>query len=130
MTQAMGLLMAADYVDNQDVLEISGYLKSLSSRIAGLSKSIKEMEQAGTRLDSEIDLRKTLIRRQLNDLKKDFSSMKDDIRLVQRTILALIGQLKSSVKADEFKRFEKRIDVWAPESFVTRNEARRVIEKM
>jgi len=122
--------MAADYVDNEDVLEISGYLKSLSLRMAELSKSIKDIEQANTRLDSDIDLRKTLILRQVNDLKKDFSAMKDDIRLVQRTILALIGQLKSSVKADELKRFEKRIDVWAPESFVTRNEARRVIERM
>lgn len=122
--------MASDYVDNQDVLEISGYLRSLSSRMAELSKSIREMEQASTRLNSEIDLRRTLILRQVNDLKKDLSTMKDDVRLVQRTILALIGQLKSSVKTDDLKRFEKRIDVWAPESFITRNEARRVIEKM
>ncbi len=116
-------------VDMNDVLELSGYLKSLMSRLQSLEKISEEITRNIDKLDTSISSNKQDLKSELNAIKSAVLELKDDVRFVQKTIVQLIVQLKSSVKADDYERFKKRIDLWAPESFVTKNEVEKVLDQ-
>lgn len=117
-------------VDEDDVLEISGYLRTMDSRLMSLHKASEEI--AG---DIDISSDKVMIKRKgyeklIEDIKKDIAEMEEDVRNLQKVIVQVITVLKASVKADEFERFKKRIDLWAPETFVSRKEVYEELERL
>lgn len=122
------LVMAVVGVDMKEVYELSGYLKSMDSRLKALQAASDKISVSVTDLSSGVNTKRDELKKEVADIAADISSLKDDVRALQSSILQMISQLKSSVKTDEFDRFKKRIDLWAPESFVTRREVKKIID--
>ncbi len=116
-------------IDENDVLEISGYLNTMNSRLMSLHKTSEEISRNINNSQIKVSQKKNEYLRLINDIKKDIAEMKEEIRNLQKSIIQVITVLKDSIKADEFVRFKKRIDLWAPESFVTRKEVNDVLGK-
>jgi len=113
-------------VDMNEVYELSGYLKSMESRLKNLGVISDSLEVDVEKLNTDINVKKNSMKKELDEMKNEVSNIKDNVRELQKTILLMINQFKSSVKADEMERFKKRMDLWAPESLVTRREAEKV----
>ncbi len=119
----------AAIIGQREMLELSGYLKSIGSRIQALQRTSIELSMQINQLSINVATKREGLSHEVKGLKQDVTSLKDDIRLLQKAIIQLITELKGSTKADEMERFKKRIDLWAPEQFVTKNEVRKSLEE-
>jgi uncharacterized protein YicC (UPF0701 family) len=117
-------------INEDDVLEISGYLGTMDSRLMSLHKISQEIAAAIDVASDKVKIKRDEYNKMIDDIKKDISGMEEEVRNLQKAIVQVITILKASVKADEFERFKKRIDLWAPESFVTRRETYKELEKL
>lgn len=116
-------------IDENDVLEISGYLNTMNSRLMSLHRTSEQISMNISNSQSKISQKKNEFLRLINDIKKDIAEMKEEIRNLQKSIIQIITILKDSIKADEFARFKKRVELWAPETFATRKEVDEALER-
>jgi seryl-tRNA synthetase len=116
-------------IDENDVLEISGYLNTMNSRLMSLHRTSEQISKSINDSQAKVSQKKNEFLRLINDIKKDIAEMKEEIRNLQKSIIQIITVLKDSIKADEFSRFKQRIELWAPETFVSRKEVNDVLEK-
>lgn len=120
----------ANVIPRNELLELSGYLNRISSRL-------EKLQNVSTELSSQVGKQASLIASKRGELKHELDNIKDDVtnlkleaRSIQKDILKIINQLKGSVKAEDLERFKKRMDLWSPESLVTRREAERVLKEL
>jgi len=116
-------------IDEDDVLEISGYLATMDSRLMSLHKTSEEIAGDIDISSDKVNLKRKGYEKLIEDIKKDIAEMEEEMRNLQKAIIQVITVLKSSVKADEFEHFKKRIDLWAPETFITRKEVYEELER-
>jgi seryl-tRNA synthetase len=112
-----------------DMYELSGYLQSMNSRLMVLDRASITLAHQIEHYKVNTKENKDKHSKDLKSIKDDINQIKDDIRAVQIAILQIISGLKGSVKSEDLERFKKRIDTWAPETFVTRREVNRVIDE-
>lgn len=125
----MNYALMAMMIDENDVLEISGYLNTMNSRLMSLHRTSEQISMNISNSQSKISQKKNEFLRLINDIKKDIAEMKEEIRNLQKSIIQIITILKDSIKADEFARFKKRVELWAPETFATRKEVDEALER-
>jgi predicted nucleic acid-binding Zn-ribbon protein len=119
----------AGIADMNDVLELSGYIQSMVARMKNLARVSEEIALSIEKFDSEINSKRSDLKKELSILKAEAAGLKEEVHGVQKVIVELITNLKNSVKADELERFKKRMDIWAPESLVTRHEVNKVLDE-
>ncbi|MBW2991403.1 hypothetical protein KY348_06915 [Candidatus Woesearchaeota archaeon] len=123
------LIMPA-IVDNSEIFELSGYLNKMSFRLESLQNTASQLSvQIDHSISGSQNQKKEFVSA-LGVIKKEVDGIKEEVRSVQKTILEIIEQLKSSVKTEELARFKKRIDLWNPEGLVTRREVERVLREL
>jgi len=115
--------------DEGEIYELAGYIKSMYSRLQNLHKISDELTRQVEKTNTSMKEKDYELKRELSTVKDEVSAIKQDMRSVQKTIIGLITQLKNSVKADEMEHFKKRIDIWAPETMVTRREVNKVLDE-
>ena len=119
--------MADSGVDINDLYQLAGYAKTISSRSQSLGRSASELDSRLDGLDSRlVGDRKRLIM-QVRELKEEAEALARGVRDVQKALIMMISQMKSAVKRDDFERFEKKVDLWGPERLVNRREIGKVI---
>jgi hypothetical protein len=116
--------------DMRDLYDLAGYLRSMSTRMHSLHMISEELTRQVGLLNFTIGLKRDELKKEMLSVKNDVSEVKQDVREIQKSIIHMIFHLKSTVKADQLERFKKRMDLWAPESLVTRNEANKVIDEL
>jgi flagellar capping protein FliD len=121
--------MALTQFDDSEIYELAGYIKSMYSRLQNLHKISDELTRQVEKTNSSMKEKGSELKRELSIVQDEVSDLKQEVRFVQKAVVGFITQLKNSVKADEMERFKKRVDVWAPETFVTRKEVDKVIEE-
>jgi hypothetical protein len=120
----------ADTVDIKELYELAGYVKGMSDRSEGLNKSVTSMEAHFAEMDGHIKkVTRTSIAERA-ELKDDIQTLKNGVKDVQKILIMMIAQMKNTLKRDDFDRFEKRIDMWAPEALVNRREVNRVLKNI
>ena len=129
LTNNKSLLIMAG-VDKKEVLELSEYLKSMSSRLQSLQRTSGQISNHISQFITSTDTKKRTLMMELEDIKKDIGELREEVRSVQKVILGVINQLKSSIKTEELERFKKRMDLWNPEKFMTRKEVERVLKEI
>nr|MCK4929679.1 hypothetical protein [Nanoarchaeota archaeon] len=129
LTNNKSLLIMAG-VDKKEVLELSEYLKSMSSRLQSLQRTSGQISNHISQFITSTDTKKRTLMMELEDIKKDVGELREEVRSVQKVILGVINQLKSSIKTEELERFKKRMDLWNPEKFMTRKEVERVLKEI
>ncbi|MBN2142765.1 hypothetical protein JW711_05550 [Candidatus Woesearchaeota archaeon] len=120
----------ADFVDVDQAAEIGNYIHVIDSRARLLEKDVLLHDKRLDEYDQKLRTIKKMSKAEYSEMQDAVSAMKDDVRLVQRSIISMISVLKNTVKGADFDRFQKRLDLWAPETFVSRKEAQRVVEDL
>jgi seryl-tRNA synthetase len=120
----------AEEVNKDEAFELSGYITGMNSRLQSLQRTANLILNQLDRSTTTIDEKEKELIRELNEIKDDVADIKEEIRYLQKAILEMINLFKTSVKVDDYERFKKRIDIWAPETFVSRNEVNKVLDEL
>ena len=120
----------AGIIDTSEVMELSGYLKNVSTRLQKLQKNSGEISSQLNQISSNTGIKREGLTRDLGAIKNDLTCVKEEVRSIQKSILGIIDELKGSIKAEDLERFKKRMDLWSPESLVTRKEADKVLKQI
>jgi seryl-tRNA synthetase len=120
----------AEEVNKGEVFELFDYITNMNSRLQSLQRTANLILNHLDRSATTIDEKKKELIRELDEIKDDVADIKEEIRFLQKAILEMINVFKSSVKVDDYERFKKRIDIWAPETFVTRDEVNKVLDEL
>jgi len=101
--------------------DVAARLKVLEERYANLVRREQLSEQ--NLLQFEKDLRSELraLQKRLLETRKHLTTIQERLDTVQ-------GQIGSSVQRHELRVLDAYIDMWQPASFLTREEARKMIE--
>ncbi|MBN2459762.1 hypothetical protein JXB28_05750 [Candidatus Woesearchaeota archaeon] len=116
-------------VNQNDILELAGYLESVKARMTSIEASNIDLSRLLGKHNEGSASVKNRYNEELALIKHELSLMDEEIRSLQKVIVQLISDLKATIKRDDLERFKKRIDMWAPEGMVTRNEARMMIDQ-
>ncbi len=65
----------------------------------------------------------------LNRIRGEIANLNSDIKNMMHTIKIVIGSLKQTVKKDVFNAFQEKVDDWSPETFISRETAKRMIKE-
>jgi hypothetical protein len=121
--------MADRIITSDDVFEIAGYMKDVILRAKELGETADKMDKVLSDFDDVFFQKKINLSHGMNDLNERLSEIKDEVRFMQKNTLSVIGSLKNSVKKEDFKRIESKVDSWAPEKMINHAEAGRIIDK-
>ncbi|MBN1792928.1 hypothetical protein JW826_04570 [Candidatus Woesearchaeota archaeon] len=122
--------MAEELPGMDEAHEVAGYIKRIADRASFLESRTFEHDQSLDQMDARVKLRRKEVAASLKELKDEVNSLKEGVVFSQKTVIAMISRLKTTLKKDDFTKFERRLDVWAPESFVSRKEAFKVVERI
>lgn len=107
---------------------VAGQLASLATRIKlvedrynNLGKRSQITESSLLEFEKEIKTELRVLTKQTVELRKRLSEMNAKLDAMQ-------GELGTVVQKHEFSVLERYLDLWQPLQFVTRDEARRIIE--
>jgi hypothetical protein len=105
------------------VTNIATRLKLIEDRYSNLAKRNQLTE--GSLLAFEKDIKSELraLTRQTVELRKHVSEINSKVDM-------MVGELGNVVKKHEFAVVERYLDLWQPMNFVTREQAKRIIEDM
>lgn len=115
-------------VRKEDVLEIENYIRKVEGRMTRVNATSNEISRIVDRLNHKKALLRSEYESELKGIKLDLERLREDVRSVQKVIIQMISELKNTVKAEDLNRLNRRVDAWAPESFVTKREAEMMIE--
>lgn len=121
--------MADAMISQEQFFELVGYLKTMSSRMKALQESVAATDRNIEGFSIYVGQKKESITNNLSDLKREVGEAKDSVRFLQSNTLLVIGGLKKAVKKEDLERIEKRLDIWAPERLVNRDEVKRLLRK-
>ena len=115
--------------EKEGLLELAGYMKRMASRLEKLQQTSTHVSGKIDKFSKSIGVRKQGLKREIGDVKEEFASLRNEAKSLQKATLIVIAQLKNCVQADEFSRLKNRIELWNPESFITKREAKRVLKR-
>ena len=102
--------------------EIVRRLRLLEERYSGLRKKGQFMEQNMLKDTKDLLSEITLLNENIRDMKTDMSDLKDKM-------VKISEEINSSVKKSEFNVLAKYVEFWQPLSFLTRDEAEKMIKE-
>jgi hypothetical protein len=116
-------------VEIKELYEVSGYVNIISERSISLERTVTQMEENLIKADLDLRILRKKALGDLSELKDDVRLLKSSVSDIQKLMVSMISQLKNTLKNDDFDRFSKRVDYWAPEALVNRREVRRLIKE-
>lgn len=105
---------------NAQITGLATRLKLAEERYSNLSKRNQITEESLLSFERDIKSELRVLTKQTVELRKRLSEMNTKID-------AMSGELGSVVQKHEFSTVEKYLDLWQPLSFITRDEAKRLI---
>lgn len=108
---------------SSEVSSASSRLRVLEERYGNLRKKSQMTDQS--LLDFEKDLRS-----EIKSLNEDFLDIKKGLSEINENLVLMTSELKSTVKQSDFKMIESYVDMWQPMSFVTRDDLKKVLERL
>ena len=107
---------------NDTVNETASRLAVLEERAANLRKKTQMTEQSLIEYDQET-------RADLKALTERLTELAHKVEEVHEKIDAMAGELSNVVKKNELTVLERYLDLWQPLSFVTRDEAKLLVDE-
>jgi hypothetical protein len=118
------------FIESSEVYEVSGYVRIISERAAVLERAVFDLEAGNLRYSNDVKKIRIRAMKNINEIKDDVEILKNSVGELQMVMVSMIGQMKNTLKNDDFSRFEKRVDLWAPENLVNRPEAIRLLKQL
>ena len=107
---------------NEEINTLIRTIRLLEERYSNLRKKTQVTDQ-----NMLEDVKK--INTNIKVLNSDLSEMKSQFMEVNEKIILLTEQIKSSVKKEDLALLDKYLNLWSPLSFVTMDEAKKIIEE-
>ena len=102
--------------------EISRTIKLIEDKYYNLRKKVQINEENSLEQDKKIN-------EEIKVIKSDMLEMKHDIGDIKEKIMLIVKELKLTAKSEDVKVVEKYLDLWEPVNFITRNEAKKMVEQ-
>jgi hypothetical protein len=104
------------------------YEQRVSDRLARLEhlelvtrQDIAHTQQELVRMNADIELEMEALRKELGELDGE---MRNSVGQVK----AIVGKFKTVVKKGDLQRLQNRVDMWAPQEKITREQFKRLLE--
>jgi predicted nucleic acid-binding Zn-ribbon protein len=120
--------MALRDITQEEMLEISGYARSLSTRSKALGGEMSHLDIKLSELQDRGDNFNRANALQVKDAKADLQAVSDALKEIQKAVVMLVSKMKSAAKKEDLQRIERRIDTWAPQQLATRRELCKAVQ--
>lgn len=107
---------------NQRVSSVAARLKMAEERYSNLLKRSQMGEESLLQFEKET-------RAELKALAQKALELKRHIVEINRKVDAMEGELSSVVHKHEFSTVDRYVDMWQPAGFLTREQAKKMIER-
>jgi len=97
-------------------------VKIIEDKYYNLRKKVQINEENALSQNKKISDEVKIIQSDILEIKRDVDDIKGKIRLI-------VKELKLTAKSEDIKVVEKYLDLWEPVEFITRNEAKKMIER-
>ena len=104
-------------------------LANFRKRVMLIEKDFYTERMTITRLNDSMGEESKTFLEELKDIRDGVGELRNEISHLKLSLKNTIGELKRAVTIDEVQTLKDRVDVWKPESFVTVEEADRVLRK-
>ena len=115
---------------------MEGAISESAGQINEVGRAVKILEDKYTNLRRKVQISEenflTQQKKASDDLKvmqSDLLEVKRDIADVKDKIRLIVKELKLTAKAEDIRVVQKYLDLWEPVQFVTREEAKKMIER-
>ncbi|MBW3023100.1 hypothetical protein KY308_03275 [Candidatus Woesearchaeota archaeon] len=105
------------------VTNLSRAIKLLEDKSSNLRKKVQVNEENSLAAHKKTFDEMKVIKSDILEIKRDIDDVKDKIRLI-------IRELKLTSKSEEVQELQKYIEFWEPLNFVTRDEVKKIVQKM
>jgi hypothetical protein len=102
--------------------EIARALKIIEDKYSNLRKKVQVSEENNIAQQKRVIDDIKVIQSDALEIKREIEGLKEMIRLIVR-------ELKLTAKEEDIKVVQKYLDLWEPVQFITREEARKMIER-
>ena len=107
---------------NNKIIDLSTRIKLLEERYSNFRREEQLAEQNLIALERRVSKEFKDLDERLLDIKRAINNLKDDLAMMS-------SEIKRAVRHHEFKALEKYIMFWAPVDFLTRDEARKMLDE-
>lgn len=106
----------------QSVTRVASRLSVLEGRVTNLRRKTQVTEQSLIEYENET-------RADIKGFLQNVTDLAHKVSELRERLDAIAGELSTVVKRPEFTVLERYMDLWQPLDFLTRDEARRLIEE-
>ena len=104
-------------------------LANFRKRVMLIEKDFYTERMTISKIDDSMREESKTFMDELKDIRNEIGEFKNKINHLKFNLKNTIGELKRTVTIDEVQILKDRVDAWKPESFVTVEEADRVLRK-
>ena len=104
-------------------------LANFRKRVMLIEKDFYTERMTITRINDSMSGESKTFLDELKDIRDGVGELRSEISHLKLSLKNTIGELKRAVTIDEVQTLKDRVDAWKPESFVTVEEAERVLRK-
>ncbi len=109
--------------------EEHAYRRSLGTRMTKLDNDLKQLHGGEHEREERLSIIHDDLKASIASLGEDVKSLESDLARAMQKSMALIRAFKDSVRAPEYSRIQHRVESWGGESFVSREEFKRLLRE-
>lgn len=111
--------------------------ESLSANVTGLGSRLRVIEERYSNIrkktqmtdENLLDFERD-IRSEIQSLNQDVLDIKSSLNELKEKILSISSELKGTVHEHDLKVLERYVEMWEPLNFITKEEAKELIDKI
>ena len=85
-------------------------------------QDISRTQQELVRVAADVEL-------EMESLKRELLQLDHDVKQTVERVKSTVSSFKTVVKKGDFQRLQQRIDLWAPEQRITREQFKKMLEE-
>jgi len=112
-------------VKQDGLFELEDYLVSSELKIDDLEDQSKDLVEDAFHRDKDMKRITSSLKNDMDHLKSKLEDIKISMDVFKKEIKRIVDDFKFLGKKEQFKRVQDKVDEWAPETFVTKDEVLR-----
>lgn len=118
-----GVMVSSGPSEPTELLE---YLASLQQRIGALERNISQLIAKEHEREERLQVARGTLRREIAEFGDDIHDVESRLFAVIQETRSLVTAFKSAVRQHDFQRIKQRVDGWRGETFILREELKRI----
>ncbi|RMF56102.1 hypothetical protein D6745_00310 [Candidatus Woesearchaeota archaeon] len=126
----MPLFKSTPIIEPKSISELYQQLRNLDERLKVLDKNFKKEGMFSRKESDSIMLSQLSFDEDIKEIKESIAKIKRKMKVLRTELHYIINDLKQIVTINEFERFKERVDLWAPEKFLTKEEVDKLMRTL